>query len=264
MSIKFSLLFEKNNFGTLLKKYNYNFTAGDIIAGTIISIEKNSALVDIGANTLSYLPNSEVSIFGSFFTKDIINVKETNEFVLILYQQQQIVISLKKLKSILSWQRLKELAKENVIISGQLEKSTRQGKLVMIHGLKAFIYNYHLPKYYRRKQLIKLQLPLKLIELSETKNKIILSSKLAYFKNQSNFLKVQQSIVGCITDIKSYGLFVNIMGLKGLLHISEISSTRISNLQELFKKGDLISVTILYVNLNKGRISLSSKNKVSE
>lgn len=259
MSIKFSLRFEKNNFGNLLKKYNYQFTVGDIIAGTIISIEKNSALVDIGASILSYLPNNEVSPFISFLTKDIIDINETSEFVLLLYRQQQIVVSLKKIKSILTWQRLKELAKENLIVYGQLEKSTKQGKVVSLHGLKAFIYNYHLPKYYRRKQLVKLQLPLKLMELSESKNKIILSSKLAYFKNQSNFLKVQQSIVGCITDIKSYGLFVNIIGLKGLLHISEISSNRISNIQELFKKGDLIVVTILYVNLDKGRISLSTK-----
>nr|YP_010443992.1 30S ribosomal protein S1 [Chattonella marina]UTE94879.1 30S ribosomal protein S1 [Chattonella marina] len=261
MSIKFSSIFEKSIFVQLLKKYNYQFTVRDIVAGKIIGFEKKSVLIDIGAKTLAYLPISEISKFQVFSTKEIFSSDEIGEFILIIYNpvKKTIIVSLKQLKSLLIWQRLKELARENLIVSGQVEKSTKQGKLITSQGFKGFVSNYHLPKYYRRKQLNKLNLPLKFLKLSENNNKILMSCKLAHFKNQTNFLKVQQVITGCITDIKPYGLFVNIYGLKGLLHISEISSKRIENLTKLFKKGQLITVTILYINLNRGRISLSSK-----
>lgn len=261
MSIKFSSIFEKSIFVQLLKKYNYQFTVGDIVAGTVISFEKEAALIDIGAETLTYLPISEISQFRVFSTNEVFIPNEISEFALLTYNptKKTIIISLKQLKSILTWQRLKELGRENLVVSGQVEKSTKQGKSIIVQGFKGFVSNSHLPKYYRRKQLSKLDLPLKFLELSESNNKILMSCKLAHFKNQTNFLKVQQVVSGCITDIKPYGLFVNIYGLKGLLHISEISSKRINNLEKLFKKGQLITVTILYIDVNRGRTSLSAK-----
>jgi small subunit ribosomal protein S1 len=261
MSIKFSLTFEKNPFVKLLQKYNYKFKAGDILAGKVISFEKKATLIDIGANTLAYLPISEISFFESFLTKDIFQSSDLSEFLLFSYNEteRKFIVSISKLKSILTWKRLKQLANENFIFSSKVEKSTKQGKIVNIQGFKAFVTNSHLPKYYRRKYLKKLNLPLKFLELSETKNEILFTCKLAYFKNQSNFLKVQQSILGTITTIQPYGLFVNIYGLKGLLHISEISEKRINDLNKVFKKGQLINVRILYINFNTGRISLSVK-----
>lgn len=261
MSINFTSNFENSFFELLFKKYNYQFSKGDIIAGKVISFEKFGTLIDIGAKVLAYLPSSEISSFQAFLTKQLLNRGELLEFVLSDYRpnKKTLIISLKQLKSIITWQRLKELIREDLILSGQVKKSTKQGKLIILNGLKGFVLNSHLPKYYRRKQLTKLHLPLKFLELSEGKNKILLSCKLAHFKNQTNFLKPQQVIMGCITDIKSYGLFVNIYGLKGLLHISEISSQRIDNLSKRFQKGQLIQVTVLYINLNRGRISLTAK-----
>jgi small subunit ribosomal protein S1 len=261
MSINFKSDFENNFFNILFKKYNYEFSSGDIISGKFISLEKFGALVDIGAKKLSYLPISEVSPFYAFSSKNLFNRNDFLEFILTKYDTQKniILISLKKFKSILNWQIFKELIRDDIIISGQVRKSSKQGKLVFINGLKGFIFNSHLPKYYRRKQLNKLNLPLKFLELAEGKNKILLSCKLAHFKNQTNFLKPQQILIGCVIEVKPYGLFVNIYGAKGLLHISEISSKRINNLSNLFKKGQLITVTVLYINLNKGRISLTAK-----
>ena len=261
MAIKFCLDFEKNNFVKLLRKYNYIFNIGDIFAGTVIGFEKSLCIVDIGSKIVSILPISEISFFQSFSVNELLKFNDVSEFLLLQYNTDKkiAIISLKKLKSLIIWQRLKTLIKENLIVSSQLEKSTRSGKIVRIEGLKAFVANSHLPKYYRRKKLRELSLALKFIELNENKNIIFLSCKLAHFKNQSKFLKIQQSVSGCITQIKPYGLFINIYGLKGLLHISEISSQRINDLTKIFKKGQLINVTILYINLNRGRLSLSLK-----
>ena len=259
MAIKFSIDYERNNFVKLLKKYNYKFSTGNIFAGEIIGLEKSLSLVDIGSNIVGSLPISEISDFQSFNINEIISIKQVSEFLLIQYnlEKNYAITSLKKFKSVFNWQRLKILNKENLIISGQLEKSTKKGKIVRVEGLKGFIINSNLPKFYRRKKLQKLILPLKFIKLNENKNKLFFSSKLAYFKNQIKYLKLHQSISGCITQVRSYGLFVNLFGLKGLLHISQISSQRISDLTKLFKKGDAIIIVIIYINLNRGRISLS-------
>jgi small subunit ribosomal protein S1 len=261
MSIKFCQNFDKNDFAKLLKKYNYKFNIGDIFAGKIIGFEKSICLVDIGCSIVSVLPLSEVFLFQSFLVSELFSIYQINEFLLLNYdiENKLVIITLKKLKFIRIWQQLKILIQENLIISSQVEKSTKRGKLVTINGLKAFIANSHLPKYYRRRKLIKLNLPAKFIQLSESNNKIFLSCKLAHFKNQSNFLKLKQSIYGCITQVKPYGLFINIFGLKGLLHISGISTKRIEDINKLYKKGQLINVSVSYININGGRIILSVK-----
>jgi len=262
MAIKFYRNFEKNNFANVLKKYKYQFTVGNIIAGKIVGFEKGLCKVDIGSNHTACLPLYEICLYKSFLSKEIFEKNQISEFVLLQYEPNKniSIISLKRLKSIIIWQRLKNLNQENLICFGQLQKSIKQGKFVMIQGLKSFVENSNLPKYYRHNyQQFKFRLPFKIIELSQAKNKIFVSCKLAHFKNQTNFIKTNQSICGCITQIKSYGLFVNIYGLKGLLHISEISSDRISDLTKVFKKGQLINVKILYINFNQGRIALSLK-----
>lgn len=262
MAIKFPQNFEKENFASVLKKYNYQFTVGNIIAGKIVGFEKGLCKVDIGAKYTACLPLYEVCSYQSFLPKEIFDKNQISEFLLLQYERNKniIIISLIKLKSIIIWQRLKNLNQENLICFGQLQKSIKQGKFLIVQGLKAFVENSNLPKYYRHtNQQFRLILPFKFIELSETKNQIFVSCKLGYFKTQTTFLKTNQSICGCITKIKSYGLFVNIYGLKGLLHISEISSNRIADLTKVFKKGQLINVKILYINFNQGRIALSLK-----
>jgi small subunit ribosomal protein S1 len=259
MIIKFCSDFEKNDFFKLLKKYNYQFKVGDIFAGKIIGLEKSLCLVDIGSNLLSVLPISEIGLFQSFIPQEIFTINDVCEFILLHFNLNDsiLIISLKKLKSLIIWKRLKNLFKENVILSGQIEKSVKKGKILRVEGFKAFVPNSHLPRYYKRKKIQKLNLPLKFIKLNPNKNKIFLSCKLPHFKNQVKYLKIQQVVSGCITKVSSYGLFINIYGLKGLLHISQISSERINDLTQLFKKGQIINVKILYINLNRGRISLS-------
>jgi small subunit ribosomal protein S1 len=256
MIIKFSLSLKENNFGNILKKYNYKFNLGDIFAGEIISFEKSLCLVDIGANILSSLPMSEIFSFQSYNNNEIFSINDIYEFLLIQYNLEKkiVIVSIKKLKSLIMWQRLKIFARENLIVLGQIKKSFKKGKIIKLLGLKGFLPNSHLPKYYRYKSS---NLPLKFLQLNKSTNKIFFSSKLVYFTNQIKYLKIKQTICGCVLKIKSYGLFINIYGLKGLLHISQISSQRIDDLTKLFKKGQIINVRVLYINLNRSRISLS-------
>lgn len=262
MYIKFSLNFENNYFFRILKKYNYQFADGDILAGKIISFEKYGFILDIGTKILAYLPKSELFFEKKIFSsEEIFQYGETCEFLLYHYDDKKkiAITSIVELKIISIWQRINEMSKENIIAMGKHKKATKHGKIINIQGLRGFIFNSELPKYYRRKQLSKFVLPLIFIKINYQKNYLFFSCKLTFFKNQIGLIKTQKSFTGCITQIKSYGLFINIYGIKGFLHISEVSSKRIKNLIELFKIGDLIFVTPLSINKNLGRISLSKK-----
>ena len=262
MYIKFSLNFEKNYFFKILKKYNYQFPNGDILAGKIISFEKYGFVLDIGTKILAYLPKSELFFEKNIlYSKEIFKYGETCEFVLYNYDYKKKIAltSIIELKILAFWQRINEVSKENIITIAKHKKATKHGKIVNIQGFRGFIFNSELPKYYRRKHLTKFILPLIFIKLNYQKNYLFFSCKLSFFKNQIDLIKVKKSFTGCVTQVKSYGLFINIYGIKGFLHISEVSSKRIKNLKLLFNPGDLIFVTVLSINKNLGRISLSRK-----
>lgn len=262
MYIKFSLNFEENYFFKILKKYNYQFTNDDILAGKIISFEKYGFVLDIGTKILAYLPKSELFFEKNiFYSKEIFKYGENFELLLYYYDYKKKIVltSISELKTIALWQRIHEISKEKIITRAKHKKATKHGKIINIQGLRGFVFNSELPKYYRRKQLNKLILPLIFLKLNYQKNFLFFSCKLTFFKNQIGRLKIQKSFNGCVTQVKSYGLFINIYGIKGFLHISEISSKRIKNLPLLFKTGDLILVTVLFINKNLGRISLSKK-----
>jgi small subunit ribosomal protein S1 len=88
---------------------------------------------------------------------------------------------------------------------------------------------------------------------------MLVSSRLAFLKKQSYLLKVGMIRTGCIISIKSFGIFLNVQGIKCLLHISEISTQKIMNLNSLYKKGDELKIKIIYIDLNEGRVALSMK-----
>jgi len=279
MTINFTQIIKSSTFIYLIKKYNYKFSKNDIVGGKIIAVEEKGFLIDIGTSALAYLPCEEFfeTIFFSkknatnLYKKILLHQKnEISEFILISYNDKncQAVISLKKFRAISFWKRLNSLTEENMSLWGRVYKSIDQGKFILIQqssnistqSLKTFIYKFQLPKYYRRKESANFLIPLKMLKTNEKKNQLFLSCRLACFQYQIKFIKTKQILVGCIVEIKRYGLLINVSGVKSLLHISKISNTKVENLIKLFKVGDLIQVSILYIDNKKGRLVLTKKN----
>nr|YP_010444358.1 ribosomal protein S1 [Fibrocapsa japonica]UTE95244.1 ribosomal protein S1 [Fibrocapsa japonica] len=248
-----------SNFNNLVKKHNYKFKVKNIVGGTVLVNEKQGSLIDIGSKKLAYLSERETQTQSNHAFEGILKVSESCEFCLVKYSKKDILISIREIKLFFLKQQLKELMKENVTVSGNLKRFTKNWKVVYALGLRGYIKNSSLPKYYRRKQRVNQKIPINVLNISEKEKKILFSCKLAYFNNQINLLKTRQTIIGCITRIKTYGIFVNIYGIKSFLHISEISTKKIKNLNDLFKIGNLIKVTVIYINLTQAKIVLSIK-----
>jgi small subunit ribosomal protein S1 len=251
-------IFGSNKIANLLSKYNYQVKTGDILAGTIIGVERKQTVINLGLKYAAFLPNNEI-----FNTNkaNILRINEIGEFLILSYDQStdNTFVSIRKLIYLRLWERFKQLDFKNLIVFTTIKKQIRGGKIVDFDGLKIFIPNSHLPKYYRRKFTINNILAIKILEVKDKRYEIIGSPRLAILKKQSMSLHVGLIQVGCVLSVKPFGIFLNIYGIKCLLHISEIFNKKIENLEKLFKKGDRIKVKIIYVNSSQGKIAVSAR-----
>lgn len=251
----------KNKIAKLLLKYNYEIKVGDILAGKVIGKERKEILIDLGLKQVALLLNNEISTNSKTKINKITMIPEFSEFIIVYhnFQTNLTIVSLRKLHYLRLWERFKQIDFNNTIILSKLKKSVWGGKLVKFDGLNIFIPNFHLPKYFRRKQIIKNNLVLKILEVKNYQQKIIGSSRLAIFKKYSPSIVIGLKQTCYIIGIKPFGIFVNIHGFRSLLHISEISNKKIKNLNTSYKIGDQLTVKVLYINNSKAKIAVSLK-----
>lgn len=252
--------FGANKIATVLSKYNYQVKKGDILAGTFIGNERKQALINVGLRQAAILPNEEFDPKVENQPKKIRNT-EVGEFLVLDYENNsnKTILSFRRLHTLKIWERFKQIDFKNMVLFTKPVKSIWGGNLVNFDGLKIFLPNSHLPKYYRRKNTLDYTLPIKILEVKDKQHQIIGSPRLAILKNQSQSLNMGLIQTACVLAVKPFGIFLNIYGIKCLLHISEISNKKIPDLTNLYKKGDLIKIKVIYVNSSQGKIAVSSK-----
>ena len=257
--------FGANKIASVLLKYNYKVKIGDILAGTVVGIEKKQTLINLGLNQVTFLPNQE--IFNNLIENpnQLFTNNKTGEFMILYYDPstQKAILSLRNVYSLRLWERFKQIDFNNMILFGFVKKSIWSGKILNFDGLKIFLPNQHLPKYYRKINKIDTILPIKILEVKDKPHSIIGSCRLAIIKKQSPSLQIGLIQFACVLSVKSYGIFLNIYGIKCLLHISEVSNKKIDNIHKLYKKGDQIEVKVIYINSSQGKIAVSAKQVVN-
>lgn len=251
--------FEFNKFALLLSKYEYKIKVSDILAGVIIGLEATHALVDLGLKKVAFLPLREISTKDPNSPNQFLEINFIGEFFILSYNKttDQIIVSLKETQSLYLWERLKQIDFRTTIFYAQNEQTLGRGRILSSNGLKFYALNLHIPKYYRRQKDKKFLMPFKFIEIKDFIHIVQVNARLALFAKFSRDIKIGQIYCGNIISIKTFGVFLNILGIQSLLHISEISRQKISNLRELYKQGNQIKVRILYKNLEQGKISLT-------
>lgn len=256
--------FTYKNFAAVLNKYQYNFNIGDIIAGTIFSIEDRCILVDIGAKIVGHLPIEEIDYIKNEHSYHNIQLNETRELYITMFDSEtnQIILSIKKVNLLKSWKRIRQIYAENIILRTQIVKLNKGGCIVKCENLKGFIPKSHMIDLKQSQDLLHNNTMLvTILEFNEIHNYLLLSSKCAYIKQNLNYFRVGKIFEGTIESIHSYGLFVNVEKLQGLLHVSEILKSPEQTLNEIFHKGQTIQVMIIHVDINTGRIAFSQKAK---
>jgi small subunit ribosomal protein S1 len=253
--------FTHEDFAALLDKYDYHFSPGDTVAGTVFSLEPRGALIDIGAKTAAYIPIQEMSINRVDSPEEVLQSNETREFFILTDENEdgQLTLSIRRIEYMRAWERVRQLQAEDATVRSQVFATNRGGALVRIEGLRGFIPGSHISTRTAKEDLVGQELPLKFLEVDEDRNRLVLSHRRALVERKMNRLEVGEVVVGTVRGIKPYGAFIDIGGVSGLLHISEISHDHIDTPHSVFNVNDDVKVMIIDLDAERGRISLSTK-----
>jgi len=168
-----------------------------------------------------------------------------------------------------AWEKLKQLQQEDFITYSQVLATNRTGAYVELEGLRGFIPRSHLyieggkKNFHRqevRQELVGKNLPLRFLEVDEKRSRLLLSHRNALIKLKIGGLKIGQVTRGWVQAIKPYGVFIDIGGMCGLLHISEICHNNIDTPSCIFEVNDEVEVIIVDLDTERGRIYLSTKH----
>jgi len=253
--------FNHEDFAALLDKYDYHFNPGDTVSGTVFSIEPRGALIDIGAKTAAYLPIQEMSINRVDDPEEVLRPDEIREFFILTDENEdgQLTLSIRRIEYMRAWERVRQLQKEDATVRSGVFATNRGGALVRIEGLRGFIPGSHISTRKPKEDLVGEDLPLKFLEVDEERNRLVLSHRRALVERKMNGLQVGEVVLGTVRGLKPYGAFIDIGGVSGLLHISEISHDHIDTPHSVFNVNDDIKVMIIDLDAERGRISLSTK-----
>ncbi|EGJ34574.1 MULTISPECIES: 30S ribosomal protein S1 [Moorena] len=253
--------FTHEDFAALLDKYDYHFSPGDIVPGTVFSLEPRGALIDIGAKTAAYIPIQEMSINRVDNPDEVLQSNETREFFILTDENEdgQLTLSIRRIEYMRAWERVRQLQAEDATVRSLVFATNRGGALVRIEGLRGFIPGSHISTRAAKEDLVAQELPLKFLEVDEDRNRLVLSHRRALVERKMNRLEVGEVVIGSVRGIKPYGAFIDIGGVSGLLHISEISHDHIDTPHSVFNVNDELKVMIIDLDADRGRISLSTK-----
>lgn len=264
-------------FEKLLKegKYSYKIEQGSIIKGTIVSLEKDGALVDIGSKSEAFVPYKELTNkVKRVKIEELVKIGEEHEFFVLKEESddEQVLLSLKKVNQAQGWNKLEEAKKTNESLTGVIASVVKGGIIIELFGIRGFIPTSQLRlKNSQQENLLGSNLSVKILEIDQRKNKLILSQKLAVQEEKADLrektmqtLDIGQNVAGEVVRVTDFGAFIDLGGIDGLLPISEFSWQRVTSPQEMLKVGQQIELKVLKIDRETNRISLSLKRMQSD
>lgn len=257
----------------LLEKNEESFkkiAAGDTVDGKVLSVKKHEILIDLGAQGVGLVPRREASFarnlnVGDEVTTSVIEAEMSDGYVLL---------SLRKAVKDKGWDEIQSKLDASEIVEVTPFDANRGGLLVEYEGIRGFmpvsqLAAEHYPRVgaadkdeilQRLNSLVGKSIKARILDANKKENKLIFSEKEAIkdgLAERFNELKVGDIVKGVVTGVVDFGVFVNVDGIEGLIHISEISWERVSNPSDYVKVGDTIEAKIIAID--KERLSLSIK-----
>lgn len=254
---------------------------GDVIEGTIMHVDRDELLVDIGSKAEGIVPSKEYSSLSSEEKEQL----EVGDTLLVFVVQAENneghpVVSIDRAKQEKSWRRLQEIHEANDIIEAEVVNYNKGGLLVNLDGVRGFVPASQVTeirggdessKQADMARLIGTSLPLKVIEINRHRNRLILSERQAVQERRD---AMKESLIkeltegevrtGTVSSICDFGAFVDIGGADGLVHLSELSWSRVRHPNELLKVGQEVDVYVLGINAAEKKIALSIKRTQAE
>ncbi|WRH66578.1 MAG: S1 RNA-binding domain-containing protein [Planktothrix sp. GU0601_MAG3] len=254
--------FSLDDFAKALDQQNYDLHKGQIVKGQVESYTSDGAYIDIkGAKSPGFIPKKEISVVEVEDISEILPLKEERDFLIIREQNAdgQILLSIRQLEIKQIWDQLLDAQNGGQSLQARVTGVNRGGVTVEVHSLRGFIPRSHLLEKDDLDSLVDQSLSVSILELDPERNKIVLSQRLASQSIGFSQLEVGQLVEGKVMGVKPFGVFVDIEGVTGLIHIKEVSQKYVESLPTLFPVGLIIKAMVISLDEGRHRISLSTR-----
>jgi small subunit ribosomal protein S1 len=253
--------FSMDDFAKALEQHNYEFQKGQVVRGKVFEYDSNGAYVDIGGKSSAFLPIEEAALRTVTDLSAVVPLDEEREFLIIREQDAdgQVTLSLKQLQIQQAWEDLVALQETGKVLQVRVSGANKGGVTVDVEGMRGFIPRSHLAQRDNIESLIGQSLTVNFLEVDREREKLVLSQRMATQSSALNQLQIGQLVEGTVSSIKPFGVFVDLEGVSGLLHIKQVSQKYIENLGQVFTPGQPLKAVVVDLDQSRGRISLSTR-----
>jgi small subunit ribosomal protein S1 len=274
---------EQDNNGTVIEHEEYtdeemhalidgtmtDFDEGDLVSGTIVQVERDEVLLDIGYKSEGVIPARELSIRKDVNPADVVSLGDAVEALVLQKEDKdgRLILSKKRAEYERAWSQIEEKFNAGEVVEGEVIEVVKGG-LILDIGLRGFL-PASLVDLRRVKDLASFmgdRLEARVIEMDRNRNNVVLSRRVVLEEGRKHEraailekLAKGQILPGTVSSIVDFGAFVDLGGIDGLVHISELSWSHVNHPSEVVKVGDPVEVKVLDVDMDRERISLGLK-----
>ncbi len=262
---------EETSFAELLEQNIKTLSAGEKVVGIVEGVSPTEISVDLGTKHSAYIPVSEFSDDPDVKLEDIKIGSEIEAYVIRVNDVEgTIMLSKKRLDAVKNWETIEEAKEARATLTGVVTEENKGGVVVSVKGVRVFVpaSESGLSKETPMAELLKKKVTLRIKEVNRSRRRVVGSIKAAQIEERRaaaekiwETIEVGAKFEGTVKSLTSYGAFVDIGGIDGMVHVSELSWKRIKNPAEVVKAGDKITVYVLSFDKEKKKISLTCKNK---
>ncbi len=258
------------SFDEMLEESIKTIYNGDKVTGYVVAITGTEISVDIGTKYSGFIPTTEFTDDG-IKVEDAVKVGDEIEAVVVRVNDVEgtVMLSKKRLDAAKSWTAVESAVEDGTILEGVVTEENKGGIVVNVKGIRVFVpaSQSGLPKDAEMSQLLKQKVRVKITEVNRGRKRVVGSIRAVAQKERReraeaiwNEIEVGKKYHGTVKSMTGYGAFVDIGGIDGMVHVSEMSWSRIKNPAEVFSVGDDVDVYVINFDKEKRKISLGYKD----
>jgi 4-hydroxy-3-methylbut-2-enyl diphosphate reductase len=244
--------------------------SGEKITGTIIRVSPTEVQVDLGSKHAAYIPLSELTDDPAANANDLCKVGEEIETYIMRVNDGEgtVTLSKRRLDTVKSWEDVEAAVDSRAVLEGVVVEDNKGGIVVSVKGVRVFVpaSRTGVPRETPMSDLIKKKVRLRITEFNGGKRRVVGDIRSVTQEERGaasaaiwDNLEVGKKFSGTVRSLAPYGVFVDIGGVDGLVHLSELSWERVKEASDVVKVGDTLPVTVINLDKEKGRISLSCR-----
>ena len=258
------------DFAAMLEESFKTLNTGDKVTGTVLKITPNEVHVDLGVKHAAYIPTHELSDDPSFNAEESIHVGDDIEAVVVRVNDAEgtIVLSKKRVDQMKGWESIEDAKENKTIIEGKVNEENKGGVVANAFGIRVFIpaSQTGIPKGQPLSQLVGQTVRFRITEINRQRKRVVGSIRAVQQEERRaaaekvwSEIEVGNEYTGTVKSLTSYGAFVDIGGVDGMIHISELSWGRIKHPSEVVNVGDTVNVYVIGLDRENKKISLGYK-----